>query len=44
MKKLVGMFLTVKKMLSKEQMKKLKDICKGHKHEEEQEKEASCCR
>jgi len=41
-KKLILAFVTIKGMLKKEQLKKLKNICKGDKtHEETQ---ASCCR
>lgn len=42
MKKLVSAFLTLKKMLSKEQFHKLHSICKANKSTEE--KENSCCK
>lgn len=42
MKKLVSAFLSLKKMLSKEQLHKLHSICKANARPEE--KEQSCCR
>jgi len=42
MKELLSAFLSLKKMLSKEQMHKLHSICKANKSTEE--KENSCCR
>ena len=41
MKELLGAFLSLKKMLSKEQMRKLHGLCKANARPEEKEK--SCC-
>ena len=41
-KELVGAFLSLKKMLSKEQLCKLHGFCKAHAHAED--KEESCCK
>jgi len=42
MKKLIAAFIGIKKLLSKEQMKKMKAICKAGDHG--QPKEEQCCR
>ena len=44
MKFLVNAFASLKKLVPKEQMEKLKKICRMEKSSEEEEKEKSCCR